>query len=195
MQDALLAIQQNLNAPKNLRNNFGGYNYRSAESILEALKPLLSEHKLTIRISDELVNVGERYYVKATVTITDGKEYIETVAYAREEETKKGMDGSQITGASSSYARKYALNGMFAIDDSADSDTTNDHGKSAQPEVTNFIDVQKKIKSAKNLEDLMKLYNALEPTWQSAAKAAFTARKVELNGTSKDRAVATTKTR
>lgn len=190
MNDKLLAIQQTLNAPKNLRNSFGGYNYRSAESILEALKPLLADNKLTIRITDELVNVGERYYVKATVTLTDGTDSLETTAFAREEETKKGMDGSQITGASSSYARKYALNGMFAIDDSADSDATNDHDKGAKPEVMNFIDVQKKIKESKTLEELTKLYNALDTTWQNAAKAAFTARKEELDGTSKNRTVA-----
>lgn len=195
MNDKLLAIQQNLNAPKNLYNKFGGYNYRSAESILEALKPLLGEHKLTIQINDELVSIGERYYVKATVRISDGNDIIETTAYAREEENKKGMDGSQITGASSSYARKYALNGMFAIDDAQDSDSTNDHGKGAQPETVNFIEVQKQIKSAQSLEQLAKLYKGIPESYQAAAKAAFTARKAELNGTPTNGALAVAATR
>lgn len=126
----LFAIQQELKAPKNQFNDYGKYAYRSAESILEALKPLLNKHEATILLTDELVNIGERYYIKATVRLSDENGLIaETTAFAREEETKKGMDGSQITGASSSYARKYALNGMFAIDDVADSDKTNTHGK------------------------------------------------------------------
>lgn len=118
----LLEIQNKLKAPKNQRNNFGGYNYRSCEDILEAVKPLLKDKKLVLRLSDELINVGDRYYIKATAVITNGYETIENTAYAREEETKKGMDGSQITGAASSYARKYALNGLFLIDDVNDSD-------------------------------------------------------------------------
>ena len=118
-------IQMKLKAPKGQYNDFGKYNYRSCEDIFEALKPLLDENKLTLMMSDELYNIGERYYIKATAILTDGNEVIENIAYAREEETKKGMDGSQITGASSSYARKYALNGLFLIDDVKDSDTTN----------------------------------------------------------------------
>lgn len=125
MNEKLIKIQTELKAPKNQRNNFGNYNYRSCEDILEAVKPLLKENGLTLRLTDELVNIGERYYIKATAILSDGTETIENVAYAREEETKKGMDGSQITGASSSYARKYALNGLFLIDDVKDSDSTN----------------------------------------------------------------------
>ena len=125
MKDKLRYIQQNLKAPKNQVNKFGGYNYRSCEDILEAVKPLLDEQELILQLDDELVQVGERYYVKSTARLYDGEEIIENTAYAREEETKKGMDGSQITGASSSYARKYALNGLFLIDDVKDSDTTN----------------------------------------------------------------------
>ena len=125
MNDKLLKIQSELKAPKNQKNAFGGYNYRSCEDIFEAVKPLLKEEGLILRLTDELVNIGERYYIKATAILTDGTDTIENVAYAREEETKKGMDGSQITGASSSYARKYALNGLFLIDDVKDSDTTN----------------------------------------------------------------------
>ena len=122
-------IQMRLKAPKSQYNNFGKYNYRNCEDILEAVKPLLNEHKLYINISDTVEHVGDRYYIKATVTVSDGESTITSQAYAREEESKKGMDGSQVTGASSSYARKYALNGMFAIDDTKDSDTTNTGGK------------------------------------------------------------------
>lgn len=123
----LISIQSELKAPKTQFNKFGGYKYRKAEDILEAVKPLLAKQKCTLIITDDIVLVGNRIYVKATATIKNEKGECETsTGWAREEETKKGMDGSQITGASSSYARKYALNGLFAIDDNADSDTTND---------------------------------------------------------------------
>lgn len=123
----LIEIQSELKAPKSQFNKFGGYKYRKAEDILEAVKPLLNKKKCTLTITDDIVMVGNRIYVKATATIKNEKgEFETTTGWAREEETKKGMDGSQITGASSSYARKYALNGLFAIDDNADSDTTND---------------------------------------------------------------------
>lgn len=136
MHDKLLAIQSALKAPKNQLNKFGGYNYRSCEDILEAVKPLLKEHGLALTLSDEIVEVAGRVYVKATVALHDGKGVgFPVTAYAREEETKKGMDGSQITGAASSYARKYALNGLFLIDDAKDSDATNEHG--AKPKIGN----------------------------------------------------------
>lgn len=123
----LISIQSELKAPKTQYNKFGGYKYRKAEDILEAVKPLLAKQKCTLIITDDIVMVGSRIYVKATATIKNEKgEYETSTGWAREEETKKGMDGSQITGASSSYARKYALNGLLAIDDNADSDTTND---------------------------------------------------------------------
>lgn len=123
----LIAIQSELKAPKSQFNKFGGYKYRKAEDILEAVKPLLNKQKCTLTITDDIVMVGNRIYVKATATIKNEKGECETTTgWAREEETKKGMDGSQITGASSSYARKYALNGLFAIDDNDDSDITND---------------------------------------------------------------------
>ena len=129
--EKLIAIQSELKAPKSQYNNFGKYAYRNCEDILEALKPLLKEHKSTIYIADEIVTVLDRFYIKATVTFIDAEtgEKIINTAYAREEECKKGMDGSQVTGASSSYARKYALNGMFAIDDTKDSDFTNTTAK------------------------------------------------------------------
>lgn len=123
----LISIQSELKAPKSQYNKFGDYKYRKAEDILEAVKPLLAKQKCTLIITDDVVLIGYRFYVKATATIKNEKGECETTTgWAREEETKKGMDGSQITGASSSYARKYALNGLFAIDDNADSDTTND---------------------------------------------------------------------
>lgn len=122
----LTQVQHELKAPKNQRNNFGNYNYRSCEDILEGVKPLLLKHGLSMTINDEVVVIGNRYYLRATVTVTNidaPEEVLKVEALAREEESKKGMDGSQVTGASSSYARKYALNGMFAIDDTKDADT------------------------------------------------------------------------
>lgn len=132
-RERLQQIQTELNAPKNQYNKFGGYAYRSCEDIYNAVKPLLAKYGCTLTLSDEVVMIGERYYVKATATLkpSDARQSgfeITNTAYAREEETKKGMDGSQITGASSSYARKYALNGLFLIDDVKDSDATNTHG-------------------------------------------------------------------
>ena len=129
MNEKLIKIQSELKAPKGQYNDYGNYNYRSCEDIFEALKPILLREKLSLICKDELVQIGERYYIKAVVTLSDGINQITNVAYAREEETKKGMDGSQITGASSSYARKYALNGLFMIDDVKDSDSTNQQTK------------------------------------------------------------------
>ena len=127
----LVKVQNELKAPKSQFNKFGNYAYRNCEDILEALKPLLNEVKAIVNISDEIVLVGERYYVKATVKFIDAEtgEVVEASAMAREEESKKGMDSSQLTGSTSSYARKYALNGLFAIDDTKDADTTNTHDK------------------------------------------------------------------
>lgn len=123
----LITIQSTLKAPKSQFNAFGNYKYRKVEDILEAVKPIMSNLGCTLVMTDDIEMVGNRIYVKATATLKNSKGEIEiTTGYAREEETKKGMDGSQITGAASSYARKYALNGLFAIDDNADSDTTND---------------------------------------------------------------------
>ena len=121
----LAEVQLELKAPKNKKNSFGGYNYRSCEDILEAVKPILIRHEALVAISDEIVEVGGRIYVKATATFLDQKDgaAIQVTAYAREAETKKGMDDSQITGTASSYARKYALNGLLLIDDTKDADT------------------------------------------------------------------------
>lgn len=130
LEKKILNVQAELKAPKNQYNAYGHYKYRSCEDILEAVKPLLVKNELFMRIDDNIVNIGNRFYIKATVQICDETGSCTSVsAFAREEETKKGMDGSQVTGASSSYARKYALNGMFLIDDTKDSDVTNDHGR------------------------------------------------------------------
>lgn len=128
---SLLMIQSELHAPKSQYNSFGKYSYRNCEDIMEALKPLLLKYGMTLTISDELVNIGDRYYVKSTVSLSDGGKTlpITVTAYAREEQEKKGFDAMQLTGATSSYARKFALNGMFLIDDTKDSDSTNTHGK------------------------------------------------------------------
>lgn len=125
LKEKLINIQQDLKAPKGQYNSFGKYKYRSCEDILEAVKPLLKENKVVLTISDEVVEVGSRIYVRAAATITDSEsdEHFTNVAWAREDESKKGMDGSQITGTASSYARKYCLNGLFLIDDTKDADT------------------------------------------------------------------------
>ena len=119
----LLNVQRDLKDPKSQRNTFGNYNYRSAEDILEAVKPLLTEQGLLMTITDMIEQVGERYYIKAKIIVTDGEDTVEVTGYARESLNKKGMDDSQITGTASSYARKYAMNGLFLIDDTKDSDS------------------------------------------------------------------------
>ena len=121
--ETLVLIQTRLRAPKGNYNSFGNYKYRSCEDILEAVKPLLAEYNVALNLSDEIEERGGRIYVKATATLTDGENNISVTAYAREAETKKGLDPSQITGTASSYARKYALNGLFCIDDQKDADT------------------------------------------------------------------------
>ena len=126
----LTKIQSELKAPKNLTNKFGGYSYRSCEGILESVKPILAKYEATLIISDDIVSVGERVYVKATASLKCKEGEATVTAFARESLSKKGMDDSQITGSTSSYARKYALNGLFLIEDSPDADATNDHGKS-----------------------------------------------------------------
>jgi hypothetical protein len=152
--EKLSAIQMELKAPKGQYNSFGKYKYRSCEDILEAVKPICAKHKVVLTVSDELVYMGDRFYVKATATLTNTEdsgvkiydheydkitnqpilETIKNTAFAREEETKKGMDGSQITGTASSYARKYALNGLFCIDDTKDADTDEFKKQEEKPE-------------------------------------------------------------
>lgn len=130
--EKIVAIQSELKAPKGQYNSFGKYNYRSCEDILEGVKPLLAKHGLVLTIQDSIDLIGDRFYVKATATITDGKEQLSTSAYARESLDKKGMDASQVTGATSSYARKYALNGLLAIDDTKDADIMDNSKKPTQ---------------------------------------------------------------
>lgn len=153
----ITAIQGKLKAPKNQFNKFGNYYYRNCEDILEAVKPLLVEQGLLLTITDDIVVVGNRIYVKATVKVTDGQNEVTNTAFAREEETKKGMDGSQVTGSSSSYARKYALNGMFCIDDTKDSDATNTHGKESTKEDKSQVMLQQALAEISNATSIAAL--------------------------------------
>lgn len=130
----LMTIQGALKAPKGQYNSFGKYKYRSCEDILESVKPLLSAHDCALVITDDIMMIGDRIYVKATAKLISDSEQVESSAFAREESEKKGMDSSQVTGAASSYARKYALNGLFCIDDTKDSDATNTHGQQPKEE-------------------------------------------------------------
>lgn len=142
--EKLSAIQTKLIAPKNQYNSYGRYNYRSCEDILEGLKPHLEETKTAVTVNDEVVLIGERYYIKATATLHDceSDKSVSNSAYAREELTKKGMDASQITGSTSSYARKYALNGLFCIDDVKDADTRDNRQKEAVEQAKAETEVQ-----------------------------------------------------
>ena len=129
MIEKLIKIQQELKVPKNNRNTFGNYNYRSCEDIVEHAKPLCEKYGLALTLHDTMVEVGGRVYVKAEAILHDGEKILSANGWAREAEAKKGMDEAQITGSASSYARKYALNGLFAIDDTKDADATNTHDK------------------------------------------------------------------
>lgn len=166
MINIVLDIQQNLNAPKNLYNKFGGYAYRSCESILVALKPLLARHKAIIYFKERTIEQNGWHYIEATACLrAEGKEEIfMTTGYAREDESRKGMDASQITGSASSYARKYALNAMFAIDDVKDSDAINTHGKETPAQATEaptLGDFEKKIKTLTTFAQLQNYWNTL----------------------------------
>jgi len=184
----LAKIQQKLKAPKGQRNDFGNYNFRSAENILEAVKPLLGDLALTINdelifsgmLEDEIVGSGnnamkvqtQRVYIKSTVTISDGKESISTSAVAREASIKKGQDSSQTSGATGSYARKYALNGLFSIDDAKDSDATNKHDEDKVADLDMTLEgmsepvpvAPAKRVSKKLMQDLMSLVIESEAT-------------------------------
>lgn len=165
MISIVLDIQQNLNAPKNLYNKFGGYAYRSCESILVALKPLLAKHNAIIYFTERTVEQNGWHYIEATACLrAEGKEEIfKTTGYAREDECRKGMDASQITGSASSYARKYALNAMFAIDDVKDSDATNTHGKEATAPTSapTLEEFTKKVNSLNSYPKLLEYWNSL----------------------------------
>jgi hypothetical protein len=201
--ERLASIQEHLNAPKNQYNSFGKYKYRSCEDILEGVKPLLKG--LFLSISDEIVLIGDRYYVKATATITDGENKHTATAMAREEESKKGMDAAQVTGATSSYARKYCLNGLFGIDDAKDADT-DEHKQqqnSAPEQKQNPSQAQQRQHDARSPQQLLTDFSAyalkaslpeLENAWKAAdksltgteqhdkAKSVYLDRKSELEG-------------
>lgn len=154
IKEKLLFLQGELKAPKGQYNSYGGYKYRSCEDIFEALKPLLKDSGLLLRVTDEIVQIGDRYYIKASAIlqdIDDSRNAIINTAYAREEETKKGQDASQITGTASSYARKYALNGLFLIDDTKGADT-DEHAKESKAEKT-----EEKKATAKQIELIKKI--------------------------------------
>ena len=138
IQEKLMNIQYELKCNKSQYNSFGRYAYRSSEDILEAVKPLLYKYKATLVVNDDIVLIGDRFYVKATSKITDIEtgECVESTAFAREDESQKGMSSAQVTGSVSSYARKYSMNALFAIDDNKDSDATNTHGKDIKPNMT-----------------------------------------------------------
>lgn len=171
----LAQIQSELKAPKGQRNNFGKYNYRSCEDILEAVKPLLNVRGLAIIITDDIVQIGERYYVRATATIYDSEgSYISNSALAREELKRTGMDASQITGATSSYARKYALNGLFAIDDTKDADATNKgqdepktDSEAAQPTFTE--EIRAALAKAQTVQQLVETFGRLPQALRDSA--------------------------
>lgn len=168
--DKLIAIQSELKAPKGQYNSFGKYKYRSAEDILEAVKPLCVKHNVLLTLTDSIELIGERYYVKATARVSDGTKAVEVTALAREDLDKKGMDGSQITGTASSYARKYALNGLFCIDDTKDADTDEYTAKTQG----------KKDPDAKKDAERKK---ELETTAISAAEAKTLKGLIEMTGT------------
>lgn len=169
INEKLFIIQTKLKAPKGQYNPFGKYAYRNAEDILEAVKPLLLETKTVLNISDDVVMVGDRYYIKARVTLSDTEstDLYSVQAFAREEENKKGMDGSQITGAASSYARKYALNGLFAIDDAKDSDSTNQHGKGEKVETRTKTQTKVPDKQKARPFDVNKMVEVIKTTAKS----------------------------
>lgn len=170
----LQTIQAKLKATKGQYNSFGKYSYRSCEDILEAVKPLLAEQGLILTLSDKIVLIGDRYYIEAKALLTDGDTEVITTAYAREEENKKGMDSSQVTGATSSYARKYALNGLFCIDDNKDADTDEYVAKTKKAEKTELSYREKVIITAKekgiDVKELAKDYNLNGKTTEARYK-------------------------
>lgn len=183
-------LQKELKAPKNQFNKFGGYNYRNCEDILEAVKQIMPDD-LIITIGDEIVLMGDRYYIKATARITDGQNTIENTAYAREEEIKKGMDASQITGSASSYARKYALNGLLSIDDLKDPDSQDNSEKPVKKELDTrakpielpepTLEVIKEISQAISIDDIKEILQKYKKTFNLKSMITVaTIRKEEL---------------
>lgn len=184
LYNRLIDVQGRLKAPKGQYNSFGKYKYRSCEDILEAVKPLLVEQGLLLTVVDDIVMVGDRIYVKAIATVRYGDESIHSVAFAREESEKKGMDASQVTGAASSYARKYALNGLFCIDDNKDSDTTNNGVKNVENENPLMDMALSEVVNARTETELKVVwenYPALHGN--KAFRSIINKKKAELNGT------------
>ena len=176
-KNTLLTIQSVLKAPKNQHNNFGKYDYRSAEDILNALKPILKAYNSTLILSDEPFFIGNWHYIKATATLKTPDDKYSVTAYARESETKKGMDSSQITGTASSYARKYALNGMFLIDDTKDADTNDYHRQTGNVAPTrNTRQVPRQNTSSLNAKKRLvnELYKKIADSMQADAKSIRT---------------------
>lgn len=170
----LFIVQQGLKAPKAQRNSFGKYNYRKAEDILEATKPLCKEVEAIIMLSDEIIVLEDRFYIKATATfidIEDGQE-IKSISLAREEDSKKGMDASQVTGASSSYARKYALNGLLSIDNTDDADSMDNSDDTKKPSETDAIKEMKLSKSLKEVSVVWAKYKQFQQKGSAFYKAA-----------------------
>ena len=176
--NTLAQIQAEVKAPKGQFKSFGKYKYRSAEDILESVKPVINPKGFYISISDTIIMVGNRFYVQATVTLSDGKETYTSTALAREEEIKKGMDGSQVTGASSSYARKYALSGLFGLDDTKDAD-------SAKTELSLVSDDQilDKIQKITTINDLSRYFIDMNQCFDLTPeqKQFFTTRKLQIS--------------
>jgi hypothetical protein len=186
--EALIKIQSELKAPKNNYNSFGKYNYRNAEDILEAVKPLLVKHGCVLTLSDQIQEVGGRVYVTTTARISDGKSSETVTASAREAQDRKGMDDSQITGATSSYARKYALGGLFLLDDTKDADATNNHAKEeawkepVQPPTTGrprliestreYLSAIQWVKSGNTMDSIKKKYSVSKEVEESIINAA-----------------------
>ena len=162
-------VQARLKAPKSQYNSFGKYNYRNLEDILEAVKPLLSEHGLVMTIADEIQQVGERVYVRATATITDGENKVENTAYAREPLTKKGMDDSQLTGSCSSYSRKYCCQGLLLLDDS------NSDADSQEP-----VSIEDQVSNCQSVKALTCLYQTLNTSQQIEFKELFSTKKNQM---------------
>ena len=188
---ALVAIQSELKAPKNQYNSFGKYNYRSAEDILEAVKPLLNKHNATLYLSDEIITVADRVYLKTTATFEDEEgTTIQTSACAREPQDKKGMDDSQITGTASSYARKYCLNGLFLIDDTKDADTDEykkqTTANAPKQDGSSFDEIRAKLKTLDNNFKVNQYAKEIAPYFTSEKQKAiisqiFSDRRAEIN--------------
>ena len=187
--ESLIKIQSELKAPKNQFNSFGKYKYRNQEDILEALKPLLLSHNCTLIIFDEIKEISNIVFVESTARISDGNSTIEVKAQAGIDPTRKGMDIAQCFGASSSYARKYALNGLFLIDDTKDVDATNNPNDtpktgakaiSTPQQSEELIAILKAVKECKSIDDIKMLWDSLDETEQAQTKAIFTKRKQEL---------------